>query len=288
MKKSTTTTTSDGNTNSSDVNDTHNTEKKKDKSFRKIYWTWNNYTIEDILLIKDYCTTRKHKYFFGEEIAPTTGTPHLQGYIEFNWPVKFSTLKKNFPKMHFKSPNGSREHNINYCSKYGETPKEKLHSNFPPSVKEIVLQTEYPEDIVWKPFQKQVLDILDLEPDRRKIFWFHEPTGNIGKSYLCKYLGLTRNIILADGKKNDVFNQVKTELDNDKIPNIIILDIPRTSHNYINYGVIENLKNGMIFSGKYEGGLCIFPIPHVIIFSNEPPDLSCLSKDRWCVHHINS
>lgn len=268
MKKSTTPTTEGGNT-------------KTPSSHRRTTFTWNNYTQNDLTEMIDYLTTKLHLYCIGEEIGEK-GTPHLQGYIEWKTPRNFSTIKKQFPKIHFEPSKGSRNDNLIYCKKDG-----KYHSNFPLSPTELTLQTEYPKDIVWYPFQQQILDILDTQPHPRKIYWFHEPIGNTGKSYFCKYLGLTRNIILADGKKHDVFNQVKTTLDNGTIPHIIILDIPRNSLNFINYGVIEQLKNGMIFSGKYEGGLCIFPIPHVIIFSNEPPDQSQLSQDRWSIHFIN-
>lgn len=72
----------------------------------------------------------------------------------------------------------------------------------------------------------------------------------------------------------------------DEDPKIIICDIPRTNLEYINYGAIESIKNGMIYSGKYEGGQCIFDNPHVVVFANELPDGSKMSRDRWRIHYI--
>lgn len=71
-----------------------------------------------------------------------------------------------------------------------------------------------------------------------------------------------------------------------KQPEIVLLDIPRYNKEFTNYGVLEELKNGMIYSGKYEGGLCVFRSPHVIVFSNSKPDKNIMSKDRWNIVNI--
>lgn len=46
-------------------------------------WTLNNYTQEDILRINGSIGQRGISYIcYGREIAPSTGTPHLQGYLQ--------------------------------------------------------------------------------------------------------------------------------------------------------------------------------------------------------------
>ena len=72
------------------------------------------------------------------------------------------------------------------------------------------------------------------------------------------------------------------------MPEVVLCDIPRTALGYINYGAIEQLKNGILYSGKYEGGVCIFPPPLVICVANEKPDLTALSVDRWNVVEITA
>lgn len=67
---------------------------------------------------------------------------------------------------------------------------------------------------------------------------------------------------------------------------LIVVDCPRSQQDYINYGAIEQIKNGLIFSGKYEGTQLVFNSPHVIVFANEPPDYSKMSMDRWNVVQI--
>lgn len=249
-------------------------------SLRKVCFTLNNYTdLELTTLLQEFS---KYHYIIGKEVGEN-GTPHLQGYIEFGNPLKFRTVKRLLPRAHIERAKGSKLQNITYCSKDGD-----YITNFPLPRKERILQNEY-SDVIWKPWQQQIIDIIETKPDSRTINWFYEPTGNVGKSYLCKYLCLKYDCIIADGKKDNVLNQVKTFIDEnpDKDPTVILLDVPRVSQDYINYGVIEQLKNGCVYSGKYEGGQLVFQYPHVIVFANEPPDLSKMSKDRWNVVRIN-
>ena len=54
----------------------------------------------------------------------------------------------------------------------------------------------------------------------------------------------------------------------------------------MSYSAIESLKDGLLFSGKYEGGVKLFPPPHVVIFANFLPDMTKLSIDRWDIHTL--
>ena len=49
------------------------------------------------------------------------------------------------------------------------------------------------------------------------------------------------------------------------------------------YVTIEKGKDGKFFNSKYEGKLVRYARPHVLCFSNQPPDLSMLSADRYNV-----
>lgn len=244
-------------------------------------FTWNNYTLENIKYLCDWL--KNEQYLFGEEKAGTTGTPHLQGVIRFKNARSFEAIKKKLDKCHIE-PCKNWEASLNYCSKDGKTftniakkqsRKDRLLSKY--------------DNIIWKDWQLKVIDIVNGERNDRTINWFWEENGNTGKSFLSKYLVLKYDAIISDGKKDNVFNQVKIWLDNHnelEDPKIIILDCPRYNKEYINYGMIEQLKNGLIYSGKYEGGICAFEPPHVIIFANQEPDEESLSKDRWNIIEI--
>ena len=61
-------------------------------TIRNAVFTCNNWSEDHIEKLKAlphvrYCC-------FGKEFAPTTGTPHLQGYIQFSTKVRLNSLKK--------------------------------------------------------------------------------------------------------------------------------------------------------------------------------------------------
>jgi len=245
---------------------------------RKRRWcfTLNNHTDEELAQIhKGFGTA---KYIMGDEIG-ANGTRHVQGYVEFKNPRSLSALKKTCKRAHWEPARGNRKDNQTYCSK-----EKVIVCTLPVDIRVRVLE-QY-KDVVWRQWQQQVLKIVNGLPDNRTFHWFWEHTGNVGKSYLAKYIYLTKRTIIADGKKDNVFNQIKTYMDeheDDPQFDVVLLDIPRYNLEYINYGMLEQIKNGLIYSGKYEGGVCLFDNVHLIIFANEPPDTSRLSFDRWNV-----
>lgn len=59
---------------------------------------------------------------YGRETAPTTGTPHLQGYLESKQNVRITGLHKlpGFESAHFLRARGTPEQNRDYCTKGGD------------------------------------------------------------------------------------------------------------------------------------------------------------------------
>lgn len=254
---------------------------------RRYSITYNNYDNKILTQILKYFELKKYKYIIGKEIAPTTGTKHLQIYLECKSQIWNTSLLKFTDKWHIEKAKGNRDSNLIYCSKDNNFETNfKSPILFPKIINNKIIEDEY-KNVNWKPWQMNVLDILKSKPNNRTIHVFVDPIGNVGKSYLCKYIAITfHDVIICDGKKDNIFNQVKTTMDSCIVPRIILLDVPRSNRDFINYGVIEQLKNGLIYSGKYEGGKCIFPIPHVLIFTNEIVDLNKMSRDRWIIHNI--
>lgn len=247
-------------------------------------FTWNDYTNEDIEYLKTTLST--HQYLFGEEIAPSTGMKHLQGVVRFQNARSFDSVKKLLKKSHIELCKNWMA-SLNYCSKDGQT-----FTNIERKIKKEPLKNKLLkkyESITWKDWQKKIIDICETEPDDRKINWIYDPIGANGKSYLAKYIYLKYDAIIGDGKKQDVFNQILIWMEKNKeeSPKIIVLDIPRHNMEYFNYGLIEKIKDGLIYSGKYEGGCCAFESPHIFIFSNEKPDLHKFTQDRWNVIQIS-
>lgn len=241
-------------------------------------FTWNNYTAANVSYLVS--SLSQDKYLFGEEVGGTTGTPHLQGYIYFKNARSHKSVKKLL-KNNWCEPCHNWRASLKYCSKDGET-----YTNIANLMSRNDRLLKAYENVVWKPWQKQVIDIIKGDADNRTVNWFWEASGNVGKSFLAKYLYLKYGAIIADGKKDNVFNQVKNWLDTHKQTEdikLVLLDIPRYNLGYENYGVLEKLKDGLIYSGKYEGGVCAFMPPHVVVFANCPPNTEHFSEDRWNV-----
>lgn len=101
-----------------------NKVKPDNNKARRWAFTWNNYTEDNVNYLKSLTDKQCDYIVFGFEKAPDTGTPHLQGYIEFSTPLTQLTtkgrldpiLKKKSP-VHIKSAYKVRQANFNYCTK---------------------------------------------------------------------------------------------------------------------------------------------------------------------------
>lgn len=251
---------------------------------RKWCLTLNNYSDKEYNDLKEILTQKSNYTILGKEIGEEKKTKHIQGYIEFKNQIKLETLKKINDRIHWEKAKGNREQNFKYCSKEDDY---YLHDNNITMMKKLEQEClNMYNEIEWKPWQKAIIEKCEEIPNHRDINWIWEEEGNVGKSFLCKYLTIKYQAIICEGKSNDIMNQIKLHIENNKIPKIIIVDVPRCHENFINYSCIEKVKNGLLYSGKYEGGICVFPNPHVFIFANTEPDLTKMSNDRWKIINI--
>jgi len=274
----------------SNVSDEGNTKSSSAPRIRARRWcfTLNNPNAEE----KSALSRMSQCLIIGDEVGKC-GTPHLQGYVEFENQKDFDCLKKLCPRAHWEKAKGSKQKNIDYCSKekilintlFSE--KEKKEDLI--RAKKMRILESY-KNIEWKNWQKQIIDILEGPKNDRVINWVFEKNGNVGKTFLCRYIYMKYSCVLGTGKKTDVAFAIKTFLDeNDqKDPDVIILDIPRTNIDYVNYSMLEKLKDGLFSNGKYESCDIFFEeIPHLFCFANEPPNYENVSQDRWNIINIS-
>lgn len=93
-----------------------------EKRSRNWTFTWNNPSklgAEIVSIFDEEVKKGRISYFiFQKEIAPETGTPHFQGYVQFGQAQRFSALKKLLSsEVHLEIANGSPSQNEAYCSK---------------------------------------------------------------------------------------------------------------------------------------------------------------------------
>lgn len=254
------------------------TEKKIIKQVPKRknhFFTWNNYTEEDIGGLLDFFNTHATKYKFQEEIAPTTGTPHLQGMVIFP-NEKRSTCWDPGSKGHYEAL--KKDDGVYQCKEASRKPDGRCwEKGFPKPIK--ILTSLYD-------WQQKIEELILSEPDERKIYWFWESKGNIGKSAFVKYCIIKHKVLFCDGgKKSDLINLVFNQ--NMDETNCVIWDLPRASKGNISYSTLEAVKNGMVCNTKYETGVKVFNSPHIIVFANYPPEEpELLSDDRWVITEL--
>jgi len=155
------------------------------------------------------------------------------------------------------------------------------------------LKPEYHGDDLpkeWRPFQKFIIDRLSAEcKDDRKICWLYDKNGNTGKSKVVKYLVWKKlaAFLTFDTAANLLYQVVQMGA-----CKAYVFDLPRTKSQYTSidevFNALEAIKNGMVQSGKFQGGQLMMPSPHVWVFSNYLPDLSKLSPDRYSVYTLTA
>jgi hypothetical protein len=158
--------------------------------------------------------------------------------------------------------------------------------------------TRFPEiePVMTRPYewQKEVISQMETNSKTRNIIWIYDGIGNSGKTMLCKYIVLKNQGVsssayyLGYGKAWDIkyeLSRIKGEH-----PKLLIFDFTRTKPFAFDmteiYSVIEEIKNGIYLSTKFESTMVITPIPHVFVFSNELPPYKALSSDRWEFYRI--
>lgn len=249
----------------------------KDRRARCWFLTINNYSKEDIENLKGF-----DKYVFQEEKG-TKGTVHIQGMIYNKNPIKFSTMKNRFPKAHIEVTR-SLKHAIQYCSKVESRNGKTWVKGF--KVKRKVYDLiDDKGPLVW---QNELIDIVkeDCKKDCRKIHWIWSKKGCKGKTILAKHLVLKYGAIVVGGRIQDACYCIQKKIENGEEIKIVIFDVAR-SGKLPCFESVEKIKNGLVFSSKYESGMLVFDVPHVIIFANIEPDTLKLSDDRWVIKCVD-
>ena len=240
-------------------------------------FTLNNYTVDECEQICSICSSFCSYAVIGKEVGDQ-GTPHLQGYIEFKTKRRPLSVFKFTKRIKWLKSKGSREQNLEYCS------KDNLFFSIglPKKLKSLACENNL------FPWQQTIIDIIREDPCDRAIYWFRGSKGGEGKTTFAKYLVRFHNAIILGGKCSDMKNGIiEYKKTNNDLPELIVLNIPRSfNSDYLSYTGIEEVKDMLFYSGKYEGGMIDGNCPHLIIFSNELPDLEKCSRDRWKVFDI--
>ena len=260
----------------------------------------------------------------GKEIGDSR-TPHLQGFIVLRVRGRLTTVRSILPRAHWEVAR-SIEPAIEYCKKdgnfleLGEAPtssnrgkrndlddfkqavksgvrsRKELREDFSnvcaqyPKFVESYLRDQFEPPPVevhpLRPWQQRMVDVASGEPDARCIYFIVDENGNSGKSWLASHLEANFDKavqVMKPGKIVDMAYEYIEETE------VFILDCPRAKQgDFIQYDFLESLKDGRIFSPKYESRTKRFKAPHVFVFMNESPDMDKLSIDRYVLVDPNN
>ena len=276
-------------------------------------FTLNNY--DDLDCDRLLAGNRTVRYLiFGKECGDS-GTRHLQGFVQFKNRCTFSDAKAFLSDRVFIEVTRSPKKSIEYCKKegdyyeFGELSNPGKRSDLD-AFKEFVklgnydlkvlreqhsmVLAKYPrfvqeylsdsipraefEVFPLRDWQATLYTKLRLNPIDREIMFLVDHTGNTGKSWFARYVHkLLQSVqIMIPGKKADMTYAL---LETNKI---LFLDCPRSKQGeFIQYDFLEEVKNGLVFSSKYESRMKYLCPCHVVVMMNEDPDPTKLSSDRY-------
>jgi len=279
-------------------------------------FTLNNWTPDDVARIRALAPTVRY-LVFGREVG-VGGTPHLQGFVIFNTRKRLRGVKDLLgDRCHLEPARGTSGQASDYCKKdndfeeFGQVPVAGKTNRFEefrdwitglgyrPSDTEIA--QEYPSMFLqygervhgfidalfpnpvqvegdFRPYQQNLADILRGQPDDRTIIFVVDEQGGMGKTWFCKkWLADNPNTqYLSIGKRDDLAFSINEQCV------YFLFDLPRSQSEFLQYSVLEQLKNGLVYSPKYNSRTKVLGHnTHVVVFMNERPDMTKLSADRY-------
>jgi len=289
-------------------------------------FTLNNYDENDLVLLRDTAKLPCCGYLIFQQEEGEQGTPHIQGYISLTSRQRLNQLKKLVgDRSHLEVAKGSPEQNRTYCSKsktaktgtleeFGVCPQTQGKRNdlallvesikdgefdlkrlrdehpdvcakYPRFVKEIVGDHQplpEVEEHPLRPWQQTLHDSLKEAPNDREIIFVVDQLGNQGKTWFAKKYCREYNDAqyMEPGKKADMAYTLETT------KRVLFVNVTRQQVEHLQYSFLESVKDGMVFSPKYESGMKYLPKMHVVILMNQQPDMSLLSKDRYNIINL--
>nr|QKI28982.1 Rep [Forsythia suspensa CRESS virus] len=289
-------------------------------------FTINNYSDDELSRLerlgRDLGGSGLNYLCYGREVGES-GTPHLQGYCILSSRRHLAGVRSLISERgHFEISRGTPQQASDYCKKggdffeFGNLPTRRQPTTISdfcnwlrtldhfPTEREMANQ--YPN--LWIRYQSKLVDLAthilprtiledgnlrgwqvaleqDLleDPDDRSILFYVDAEGGTGKSWFCRYmLSKYENVqVLSSGKRDDLAFCV------DVTKTIFLFNVPRGGMEFLQYTILEQLKDRVVFSPKYWSQTKILLKKcHVVVFCNEPPDNSKMSADRVKIINI--
>lgn len=134
-------------------------------------------------------------------------------------------------------------------------------------------------------WQGDLAQELLQDADDRSIIFYVDEEGNTGKTWFQQWFYSEHSEIvqlLGVGRRDDMAYMI------DETKSVFFVNVPRGGMEYLQYSILEQLKDKMVVSPKYHSCVKMWTkAPHVIVFCNEAPDYAKLSHDRIVIRNIS-
>jgi len=131
-------------------------------------------------------------------------------------------------------------------------------------------------------WQTDLTAALLLPADDRKVIFVVDKKGNQGKTWFAKQFSKEHEDAqyMEPAKKADMAYALRENV------RVLFLNISRTveaeKSDYL-YSFIESVKDGMVFSPKYESRTKFLGKVHVVVMTNQEPNMILLTHDRYVI-----
>lgn len=156
---------------------------------------------------------------------------------------------------------------------------------YPRATKVVRLRAQPPSpgEVELQDWQADLLSELADDADDRSVLFYIDGEGNKGKSwfqrYYCDAYDDAQQLFV--GKSADIAYTVE------ETKRVFFFNVARGQMEFLQYPILEQLKDKRVFSSKYVSAVKRFPTNvHVVVFCNEPPDMNKLSHDRYKLHYL--
>lgn len=243
------------------------------------FWcfTLNNWTQEQLEHLKRVFKESKCAWIAGFEVGEK-GTPHIQGYVEFTKRVRPSEAIK-IPQIHWEMRKGTSVQARDYCIKDGDYIGNMI---IPPKAIDPM------EGLTPYDWQREIIDMTkEFCKDKRHIYWYWEKNGDKGKTTLAKHIVMTDPCTLyVTGKANDIKCAIADWIKEGKFLKTCIFYYTKSNEHFVSYQALEEVKDGLFFSTKFESRMVCYNTPHIIVFANFPPEKDKMGQNRFIVKNL--
>lgn len=290
-------------------------------------FTINNPSEEDEARLAEYGDSlQRHglRYLvYGREVADS-GTRHLQGFFISDSRLRLGSVRQLFGQRgHYECARATSDRAADYCrkdgdfSEFGSIPNRARAApsvtDFCNWVKEIgnvnerdvaikfpnlylrygdrllrltehLLEPPVLEENPLNEWQNWLHEKLIREADDRTVDFYIDKEGGKGKSFFCRWMLSKypdRVQVLSGGKRDDLAHAI------DVSKRVFLFNLPRGGIEYLQYTILEQLKDRVVFSPKYASSTKILKyVAHVVVFCNEEVDMTKMTADRYVINNL--